>query len=104
MANSGKFDGDAPDRNPIFRASIIQASEQNHKAFLSKVFVMGQHFSNPQLPHSSHRNAIRQTVSLIEAIFIQIKTGQKRFMGLFDRLDKGSFRIPLTSSTERRRI
>jgi hypothetical protein len=62
--------------------SIKPLAEQGAKSFLFKMPVVGKDFCQPFPPHGLHRNAIRQAVSLVESLPVELQTGAKRLPAL----------------------
>lgn len=65
-----------------FVGSSVMVSKQDDEPFLREMAIVGQNLANPRLPHSLHRDAVRQAVSLVGPGFAEGQALQKRLVGL----------------------
>jgi hypothetical protein len=62
---------------------LLRVSAQDGKSFLCEMPIMRQDLGDAPAPHRFHRNAVRQTISFVEARFVEAKTVEKRLAGLW---------------------
>ena len=63
--------------------------EQDVKAFLYKVVIVGENVRKPLLAHGLHRDAIRETIFLVQARLVQAQPCKEGGAGLWQDNDKG---------------
>ena len=70
------------------KPAVGERLEQDGKAFLGEMVVMGQDVGDAFLPHRFHRNAIGQAVCLVGAGFVEGKAVLKPLPGLRQHGDR----------------
>jgi len=66
-------------RTPCLAITRLLSSENDFKAFLREMVVVGQDFRNPVATHRRHRYAVHRTIALVIALLIQTQACQKGF-------------------------
>jgi hypothetical protein len=67
------------------RATGAYSTEDDLKAFLCEMVVVGQDFRNPVAAHGRHGDAVHKAVGFVIALLVQTQASQKRFHETADR-------------------